>query len=562
MFRKSMLILMIAVILFVTACSKDKTQDEAKRKADAKGKPDTWIADRKLKGLVFQSDNDASPKMNKEVAQELKKKTGITLELQTVSNEDSTEALTSGLASGDLPDFIVYYLDDSGRPEMKVLNKAAKQGRLTDLTKMLKNTKIYSKYFKKGYLPKDTKDNIMFNKEQDGTYLVLMGINRHPGQEERRTVGGPYVRKDIMDKLHIDPASIKTSKDVEKLAEKMKEHHFKDDNGKEITPIGPTAWGGDDRTKFYNDLVWTGQSDEKFLNKGKKIIHESQTEYPLKRVHYVKDLMKKGLMTKEFYTMEENKAKEGLVNGSWGIVSDLHNYVTENQSMKYVPLGPLNTVKGKFRVEKPYKSGANGWAVPSTTEHPEDVVKLADFLASRRGKLLGQYGIKGRDYTLDKKGNPHVKPEVLKEVENNPNEAKKRGFRGAGSYWADHLGYTDIDNKADFGETEYGDNTKTKKTTPEKIADMWHYDQRQKHAKIVNGLTVKSFLSKYEYGEDLEVALDDYNDAIKRAYYSQSDKEAKQIIDSAKQRLEEAGLNQFERYVENQRDKKGTQIIY
>ena len=520
MFRKSMLILIIAVILFVTACSKDKTQDEAKRKADAKGKPDTWIADRKLKGLVFQSDNDASPKMNKEVAQELKKKTGITLELQTVSNEDSTEA---------------------------------------DLTKMLKNTKIYSKYFKKGYLPKDTKDNIMFNKEQDGTYLVHMGINRHPGQEERRTVGGPYVRKDIMDKLHIDPTSIKTSKDVEKLAEKMKEHHFKDDNGKEITPIGPTAWGGDDRTKFYNDLVWTGQSDEKFLNKGKKII---QTEYPLKRVHYVKDLMKKGLMTKEFYTMEENKAKEGLVNGSWGIVSDLHNYVTENQSMKYVPLGPLNTVKGKFRVEKPYKSGANGWAVPSTTEHPEDVVKLADFLASRKGKLLGQYGIKGRDYTLNKKGNPHVKPEVLKEVENNPDEAKKRGFRGAGSYWADHLGYTDIDNKADFGETEYGDNTKTKKTTPEKIADMWHYDERQKHAKIVNGLTVKSFLSKYEYGEDLEIALDDYSDAIKRAYYSQSDKEAKQIIDSAKQRLEEAGLNQFERYVENQRDKKGTQIIY
>ena len=44
----------------------------------------------------------------------------------------------------------------------------------------------------------------------------------------------------------------------------MKEHHFKDDNGKEITPIGPTAWGGDDRTKFYNDLVWTGQSDENF----------------------------------------------------------------------------------------------------------------------------------------------------------------------------------------------------------------------------------------------------------------------------------------------------------
>lgn len=54
-------------------------------------------------------------------------------------------------------------------------------------------------------------------------------------------------------------------------------------------------------------------------------------------------------MTKEFYTMEENKAKEGLVNGSWGIVSDLHNYVTENQNMKYVPLSP--SIQSKVNLE-------------------------------------------------------------------------------------------------------------------------------------------------------------------------------------------------------------------
>lgn len=70
-----------------------------------------------------------------------------------------------------------------------------------------------------------------------------MGINRHAGQEERRTVGGPYVRRNIMEKLNIKPSSIHTSKDVERLAEKMKEHHFKDDNGKEITPIGSYCMG-------------------------------------------------------------------------------------------------------------------------------------------------------------------------------------------------------------------------------------------------------------------------------------------------------------------------------
>ena len=52
---------------------------------------------------------------------------------------------------------------------------------------------------------------------------------------------------------------------------------------------------------------------------------------------------------------------------------------------------------------------------PSTTEHPEDVVKLADFLASREGKLLGQYGIKGRDYTLDKR-QPTRQTRSIKEV--------------------------------------------------------------------------------------------------------------------------------------------------
>ncbi len=44
-------------------------------------------------------------------------------------------------------------------------------------------------------------------------------------------------------KLNIKSSSIHTSKDVECLAEKMKEHHFKDDNGKEITPIGSYCMG-------------------------------------------------------------------------------------------------------------------------------------------------------------------------------------------------------------------------------------------------------------------------------------------------------------------------------
>ncbi|EKU46340.1 extracellular solute-binding protein [Staphylococcus massiliensis] len=562
--KKIFALLLCTLLVFVTACGNDKKQDEEKRKEDAKGKPDTWIADRTITGLVFESEGDVSPEMNPEIQKKIKEKTGITLKLQKASGNDSTEALTSGLASGDLPDFIAYYLNDSGRPEMKVLTKAAKQGQLTDLTDMLKDTDVYSKYFEKGYLPQDTRDNIMFRDDLDGTYFVHMSVNRKPGDPGPKTVGGPYIRKDIAEKLNIDPTDVKTSEDMQKVAEKIKKHGFKDDNGKPVTPIGPTAWGGSDRTPFYNDLVWTGSADEKFMEKDGEVKHEAETDYGMKRVKHVHELMEKKLMHPEFYTMEENKAKEGIVNGSFGIVSELHNYVTENQSMKYIPMGPLNNAKGKYQMELPYKTGYSGWSIPKTTEHPEDIVKFADFLASREGKLLAQYGIEGRDYELNKDGNPVVKKEVLRELEENPDKAKKRGFRGVGAYWAEHLGYTDIDRKADFGEREYGDNAraKGKKTNPEKMADMWDYDEKLKNAKVIDGLTVKSFLPKFERGEELEIALDNYDEAVKRAYYAKSEDEAKKILDEARQKLEDAGIKEFDDMIEKEMKKEDTKVRF
>ena len=76
----------------------------------------------------------------------------------------------------------------------------------------------------------------------------------------------------------------------------------------------------------------------------------------------------------------------------------------------------------------------------------------------------------------------------------NIRSSEKRGFRGAGSYWADHLGLTDVDNLDDFGE-EYGDNARKNKVKQiQKMAESWHYDEKLKHAKVIDGLTVKSFL--------------------------------------------------------------------
>jgi putative aldouronate transport system substrate-binding protein len=347
------------------------------------------------------------------------------------------------------------------------------------------------------------------------------------------------------------------------LAIKIKEGNFKDKNGKAITPIGPTAWGGADKDQIFNDLVWTGDSGEKFLKDDNgKLLHESQTDYGMKRIELVQKLLNEKLMHPEYFTMEENRAKEGIVNKSFGIVSDMHNYIVQNNDLKYIPLGPMNTVEGEYQMQLTYKSGYAGWSIPSTTENPEDIVKLADFLTSREGKLLSQYGIEGRDYTLDEKGNPIVKQEVLDLKESNPDEAKKLGFRGVGSYWAEHLGYTDLDRLEDFGEAEYGDSaSKASNTAATEIIKMWKFDEKYKNANVIDGSTPQAFIFEYENGANLEIALTKYNESLLRAYYSKDLNEAKQIMDEAAEQIKQAGLDGYLEMIEN-KEKEGLNIRF
>ncbi len=63
------------------------------------GAPDTWIADRTITGLVFQSANDAGVEMNPEIKEYIKERTGITLELQTVTNDRFNRSISSRISS-------------------------------------------------------------------------------------------------------------------------------------------------------------------------------------------------------------------------------------------------------------------------------------------------------------------------------------------------------------------------------------------------------------------------------------------------------------------------------
>ncbi len=400
-----------------------------------------------------------------------------------------------------------------------MINKAAREGMFYDLAPYLKNTKIYSKYFEDGYLPIDTKYGVMFRPEFNGAaYVVHINLTREPGYGVNKYVTGPYIRKDIADALGVDPRKITTTEQLYELVKKIKAGGFKDNNGKGVYPIGPIIWGGGDRPSLYNDLVWSGFNGEGFKRDASgKILHESQTEYGLKRVEFVQKLLKEGLMHPEYYTMEETRAKEGILNNSFAIIGEMHNYVDENKDNRYIPIGPINSVDGPYQMQLTYKSGYGAWSIPKTTENPEDIVKLADFLASREGKLLWEYGLEGRDYDLDAKGNPVPKKEVLDLLEKDPVSAKKLGFGGVGNSWGWYLGGTDFYDLEDFGEAGFGANQKPDQNKgPLEIAKYWSYDEKRSQAKVKDGYAALAFIGEFSKGSQLTMALDKYKESIIR----------------------------------------------
>lgn len=527
---------------------------------NAEEKPDTFIKDAEVHGLVFKSAGDIDTDIPQEILDALKEKTGITLHLETVSADSSIQGLTAGLAAGDLPDFIAFNLNNSGRPEMSLLLKAASEGMFTDIAPFLKDgdLKVYSKYLDKDFLPQDSYNNIVFRPEHDGaTYLIHMGIDREPGQKTSPMIGGPYIRADIAEDLGIDPQEINTSEKLQEVMKQIQEKDYKDDNGKSITVLGPTIWGGSDRNYIYQDKVWALDAAEYFMqDEDGNILHESQTPKALERVEYVQSLLQDGLMHPEFYTMEENRAKEGVMNGSFAIVSDMHSHVPENSDLTYIPLGPIERIDGTTDMVLQYKSGYAGWAVPSTTEDPETVVKLMDFLSTKEGKLLWMYGIEGRDYELDEEGFPVIKPEVYELSKENPDQAKQLGFYGVGHQWGNHMGNTDINNMEDFGEYNWGEKLRQEEegedAAPVKIAEMYGWEERHENARLIDGMTVRSFLFEFEGDEgNLSQALDAYSENLQKAYYAGSKEAAQAIIEDSKQDLLDAGLEDFIKFVED-----------
>ncbi|MDR1904381.1 MAG: extracellular solute-binding protein [Treponema sp.] len=523
------------------------------------GAPDTWIANRKIViqayiddiGYNLPDNQSASPAF-----QELKKRTGIDLQINYTPGQNDQAVMAAQLAAGTIPDMIVSYLNNSTRPEFPILLKAAKDGMFADVSPYFASAKAYNRYLEPGYLPNDTRRNIMWRDDLGGkVYLVHLAIAAVDRSLEfdpsRNYVGGPYIQERIAQALNVDVRKIRTPDDFYNLLAAVKNGGFRDNNGRSVIPLGPKYWGGsfDAIGMCMPGLVW-GVSDGYNITPEGKVLHEAETEWAMKRVNYVRKLLAEGLMDQEFFTMDDTRALEYYTNNSGAIIGDVHNYVDLiNQNGGWIPLHYLDDWTGNNQKTSGGKSGYCAWAISADAKNPGEIFSFIDYLSTYEGQVLGRYGIEGLTYT-QVNGKPRLNAEVqgyLNAGDTNTLINKYGfGFGGAANYFFDCV-ITNEDYLYNFGEERPGMGSSNQYAKAIEIGTKYP----PSGIRLVEGLSAAAYLSD-ESMSAIKARLDllNYNEAIQQAIYAPGDAEAVRIIESFRQQLVNAGVRDFEAHLE------------
>ncbi len=525
---------------------------------DTSDKPDTWIADRTITvqayvddiGNTLPEDFNSTPTMQK-----ITELTGIKLDVRYTPGDSDESVLASQLASGTIPDVIISYLDNSTRPEFPLLLKAAKEGMFADVSEYMENSEVYSRYYEDGYLPKDTYENIVFRDDLDGVYLWQMAITAEDTSleyiPEEEYKGGLYIQKRIVDELGIDPTTINTQDQFYDLLVQIKEGGFTDDNGNPVYPLGPKYWGGSvDTLQYIVPGFRYGVSDGYNVDENGKVYHEAEKDTIYDEINYVRKLLNEGLMNPEFFTMDSTRAQEVSENHNSAIIADVHNYeavIYGNED--WVPLGPLNDIQGDNKKVTHGKTGRGCMAISAEAENPEEIFEFFDWLSTVEGQTIAQYGVEGVSYDMVD-GKPVLKDEVLEKLNANDVEYLINdvgaGFGGSGNYFFEFV-LTNIDNLNNFGESRPGASASDTFSRSLQIAEEYPVEK-----KLVPGLNATAYMSAEELSAvKTQMDLLDWNEVIVQAFYAEDDAQVKQIIESFRDQLKSAGVEQFEEYVGN-----------
>lgn len=188
-------------------------------------------------------------------------------------------------------------------------------------------------------------------------------------------------------------------------------------------------------------------------------------------------------------------------------------------------------------------------AISAEAENPEEIFEFFDWLSTVEGQTIAQYGAEGVSYDMVD-GKPVLKDEVLEKLNANDTEYLINdvgaGFGGSGNYFFEFV-LTNKDNLNNFGESRPGASASETFSRSLQIAEEYPIEK-----KLVPGLNATAYMSAEELSAvKTQMDLLDWNEVIVQAFYAEDDAQVKQIIESFRDQLKSAGVEQFEEYVGN-----------
>ena len=117
---------------------------------------------------------------------------------------------------------------------------------------------------------------------------------------------------------------------------------------------------------------------------------------------YVEGILDNDYVTTKWDTMEDKfyTGQVAMVFGTAGIVLDIYeNKLMENQDTGLTALPPAKGVGRGYSVSSAKET--RGWGISATSEYPEIVFELLEFLAADEGQYLDRYGIEGTHYNVE-----------------------------------------------------------------------------------------------------------------------------------------------------------------
>lgn len=491
-------------------------------------------------GLSFMAPADL---VNNPVAQVIKEKTGVTLDIEWITIPE-IERLNMLFATGNMPDLVMAPFWGGQDAHTLAIKKAAREGLIMPLNDLIaEHGPNLANAFTVG-VASDFRENDLEDASFNGEHYVLPFDTPQTPEDAVKWAHNVFVRKDILEALNMKPSDIKHTEDLYPLLQKIKDGSFTDTVGRPVIPAG--AW----QNGWNYSLMLNSYSENNFTP-----FTKIDGEYRLdvfsdlmeKRILFMRKLVSEGLFDPEAFRQDDTVSKEKMSTGRVAVVAAHYQHMetvlkptlyAEHPEMEYIPVGPIVDAAGNpSMVESKVLKGMSGTPsifITSDSKHAEAAVRYLNFINSEEGKLLVTLGIEGTHWTYVD-GQPKYTQEFLDNREADSAYIKNQGVASVYTY-----GVHGRPNRMIQGANP----EKQVDETFEAALDM--YDLT-----VVDGYRLSYFNHQYPTYDAIQSLLDGnlQRDVIESAFFANSDAAALKILEDYRKQLIQGGIEEYESFM-------------